>query len=69
MGVWMDVGGVGNRVRQWMLGAWSSLFSRSGHLDAVTCDAPLTWVGSPVSSILAMEPKLTACSVVVDILF
>ena len=52
-----------------MLGAWSTLFSRSGHLDAVTRHAPLTWVGSLVSSILAMELKLTACSVVVDILF
>ena len=44
-------------------------FSRSGHLDAVTGHAPLTWVGSSVSSILAMELKLTACPVVVDILF
>ena len=43
----------------------SSFFSRSGHLDAATCDAPLTWVGSSVSS---MELKLTASSVVVDIL-
>jgi len=50
----------------WILGEWSSFFSWSGHLDAVTCHAPLTWVGSLVSSILAMELKLTACPIVVD---
>ena len=46
----------------------STLSSWSGHLDAVTCHAPLTWVGSSVSSILTMELKLTACPVVIDII-
>ena len=31
--------------------ARTSFFSRSGHLDKVTCDASLTWVGSLVGSI------------------
>jgi len=59
---------VGDRVSEWILGEWSIFFSRSGHLDAVTRRAPLTWVGSSVSSIFAMELKLTACPVVVDII-
>ena len=66
---WMDAGWVGDRVRQWqwLLGECRlTLFSRSGHLDAVTCHAPLTWVGSSVSSILAMELKLTGCLVVIN---
>ena len=32
--------------------ARTSFFSRSGHLDTVTCDAPLMWVGSLVGSVL-----------------
>ena len=31
--------------------ARTSFFSRSGHLDKVTCDVSLTWVGSLVGSI------------------
>jgi len=46
------------------LGEWS--FSRLGHLDKVTCHAPLTWVGSLVGSILGIELKLTECLVIVD---